>query len=285
MLGDNVSKYEWAKASAHAKFPGPGHPVPVKPKYRRKRFEDAVVEELLEWLNSHDFLQNLSFGQKVVRLENGVHTAIEAVKLTSSQKNIIQAYTNTFVENISSSSDEAASQDEDDDEIQYTNLVDHERCEVKCPKTKVQCFKEKGHDGRHGYTPKGCLSPSSISRLLRMLSSGQIKSLAGLDDTHCRCGRENFIKMRAMVENLVNVANLDRNGDRKELLIQKINEAEEFYKVHFGMHLGQKVKDPSHICTCFGCGFYSEDHPTECEHRGKHKGLCKECMESFHIST
>ena len=68
MLGHNVSKYEWTKASAHAKFPGPGHPVPVKPKYRCKQFEDVVVEEFLEWLNSHDFLQNLSFGQKVIRL-------------------------------------------------------------------------------------------------------------------------------------------------------------------------------------------------------------------------
>lgn len=100
MLGSNVSKYEWAKAKAHAKFPGPGHPVPVKPKYRRKRFEDAVIQEFLEWLHSHDFLQNLSFGQKVVRLKNGVHTAIEAVKLTSSQTKIIQDYSKTFVDQV-----------------------------------------------------------------------------------------------------------------------------------------------------------------------------------------
>lgn len=86
-----------------------------------------------------------------------------------------------------------------------------------------------------------------------------------------------------MVENLVNVANINQNGDRKELLIQKINKAEEFYNVYFGMHLGQKGNDPSHIYTCFECGFHSKDDPIECKHRGKHKGLCKECMGSFHI--
>lgn len=81
----------------------------------------------------------------------------------------------------------------------------------------------------------------------------------------------------------MNDANVDRNGDRKDLLIQKMNKVEEFYKVHFRMHLGQKENGPSHICTCFECGFHSEDHPTECKQRGNHKGLCKECMDSFHL--
>ena len=120
------------------------------------------------------------------------------------------------------------------------DFVDFEKCPNFCKKSKVQCVKEKGHDGRHSFTPKNCLSATTIAKLLKDLTSGQMKSLAGLDVTDTKCGRENFVQMRTIVENLVGVVHYDihRSSFDKEQLIAEIDQAEEFHKNGFARHLG-----------------------------------------------
>ena len=238
LLGQSITKAEWAKASLHVKYPGLGHAVLPKPKYRRKCFEDNVVKEFIEWLHSNNFLQSLSFGQKVVKFYNGVHTAVEAVKMTSNQSRVIEKYAESYMKDVSSFSSEPAI--ENGLLLEESDLVDLERCKKHCKKSKVQCYREEDHDGNHIFTPKGSLSASSIARLLKQITSGQIKSLAGLDDTDTKCGRENFNKMRAMIDTLVGVVRFDRDGYKKDDSISKIDKIEMFHKVNFARHLGSK---------------------------------------------
>jgi len=244
LLGDTITNREWAQARKHAKFPGAGFPNIPKPRINRKNFDDEAVSTFLEWLHGNDFLQSLSFGQKVVQYYNGVHTAIEAVKLTSSTGQIIKRYSSLFVPDQS-----------DDIEMREDLLarncldVGDEGCLTVCRKSKIQCLKAKGHKDRHAFTPKGCLSRSSITRLLSQLTSGKIKSLAGLDDTDTKCGMMNFASMRSMVETFVGIGQLDRCGYDKEILLLNIDRAETFHKVGFARHLGQgKLKVDYKIC-------------------------------------
>ena len=186
--GRQVSKKEWTAARKHCRFPGVGQPVPPKPKYFRKKLNEETVADFLCWLHANDYVQNVAFGHKVVSYCNGIHTAIEAVKLTSNQRQIVREFAKEWQENdeamatISeiSSGDENESERENRRPVQEedNNILDNEnRCCNICPKSRTQCFREQGHEGRHSFTPKGRLSPSTIEKLLSSMSAGKIKSL------------------------------------------------------------------------------------------------------------
>jgi hypothetical protein len=49
------------------------------------------------------------------------------------------------------------------------------------------------------------LSPSTIENILNQLTSGQIKSLIGLDNTYVESGHENFEGMKAWVNKLTSI--------------------------------------------------------------------------------
>ncbi len=77
----------------HYVYPGPGEPVPEKAtRLFRKKVRDEVVSEFIEWLYASDLLESLSFGQKVVKISNGFHFAIESMKRTDSFAAIIRKY-------------------------------------------------------------------------------------------------------------------------------------------------------------------------------------------------
>ena len=247
--GRQVSKKEWTAARKHCRFPGVGQPVPPKPKYFRKKLNEETVADFLCWLHANDYVQNVAFGHKVVSYCNGIHTAIEAVKLTSNQRQIVREFAKEWQENDEAMAtiSESTSGDDDKSESESRRPVQEEdmdildsegRCCHTCPKSRTQCFREQGHEGRHSFTPKGRLSPSTIEKLLSSTSAGKIKSLAGLDDTDATTGYENFENMRSLVRTLNDVA---RFGDSNAAidLISSINSVEQFHKIGFPRHLGQ----------------------------------------------
>ena len=75
------------------------------------------------------------------------------------------------------------------------------RCSQICRKSKLRCFLNEGHKTRHKYTPKGLLSPSTITKLFLELTSGEIKSQAGLDNIDVIKGHENFERMSELADN------------------------------------------------------------------------------------
>ena len=211
----DLVKKEWTAARKHCRFPGAGWPIPPKPKYFRKKLNEETISDFLQWMYANDFIQNVAFGHKVVSYCNGVHTAIEAVKLTSSQSQIIRIYAKEWQENNESMlSNEPSNEPSNENDTGVENQIGEEdmnilessnQCCCKCPKTGTQCFREKNHQGRHSFTPKGRLSPSTISKLLSSMTAGKIKSLAGLDDTDTTTGLDNFENMKALIRTLSDV--------------------------------------------------------------------------------
>ena len=248
--GSEITKKEWTAARKHSRFPGTGYPVLPKPKYFRKKLNDDAVAEFLSWMHANDYIQNVAFGHKVVSYCNGVHTAIEAVKLTTNQRQIIRDFakewqlndeTITASNTHSDSGNGSRSESERERPGQECSMdfLDSEgQCNHTCPKTRTRCFREKGHEGRHSFTPKGRLSPSTIEKLLSSISAGKIKSLAGLDDTDATTGYENFQNMRTLVRTLSDVARFG-NSNAANNLISSIDSVEQFHKIGFPRHLGQ----------------------------------------------
>ena len=52
------------------------------------------------------------------------------------------------------------------------------------------------------YTPKNLLSPSTIEKLMKELTSGGLQSRAGLDNIYIEKGAENFAEMISIIETL-----------------------------------------------------------------------------------
>ena len=68
---------------------------------------------------------------------------------------------------------------------------------------------------RHAFTPKHILSPSTIEKLVKELTSGRIMSRAGLDNIDVEKGTENFSAMRQITETLAPFA---RDDSMKKLM-------------------------------------------------------------------
>lgn len=242
-----VTTHEWAAARRHCRFPGVGRPVPPKPRYFRKKLNEDIVSEFLRWLHANDYIQNVAFGHKVASYCNGVHTTIEAVKMTSNQRQCIRNYAKEWqgngdciIDNIDNAGGdvelESSSQVQEDD---MNILESDDQCCKTCPKTRTRCFREKGHEDRHSFTPKGRLSPSSIEKLLSSMTAGKIKSLAGLDDTDTVTGFENFANMKSLIRTLNDVARFSINSNVARDLISQVDSVAQFHKVGFPRHLGQ----------------------------------------------
>ena len=98
LVGRTISKREWAAARQHRLFPGIGEPLEAAfLTAHRKRVKDKTIIEFIEWLKADDFLQSMSFGQKVVRYFNHRFVAIESVKRTESILRITQSYYRRFI--------------------------------------------------------------------------------------------------------------------------------------------------------------------------------------------
>ena len=98
LIKRKIQHREWEKAKKHALYPGAGEPA-MNNFWRsyRKRISDDQLIEFMEWLSASDLIQNLAFGQKVVKYSNGLHIAIESVKHTDLVSNIVRRYYSNFV--------------------------------------------------------------------------------------------------------------------------------------------------------------------------------------------
>ena len=101
LIGRKVNTKEWALARKHRLYPGVG-------KARRIRVADTTLINFIEWLKAAGHLQNLSFGQKIVKYSNGRFVAIESVKRTDSIQNIVNDYYTKF---LSASEEDSAYED------------------------------------------------------------------------------------------------------------------------------------------------------------------------------
>ena len=339
MVGRKISKREWTEAVKHRIYPGPGEVLERELFIaHRQRIEENTLVDFIEWLKADGHLQNLSFGQKIVRYFNGRFVPIESVKRTNACLQIIRGYYQSFLEEAEADMDildnsdhgnddevpellergyDSDSDDDDDDDNDdddegddhgnnnNNNNIDTNanaddnnngsnenndkdenndtgnrklRCKAK-NKFGLRCYKEKCHDGQHKFTPDTLLSPSSIYRLLSELTSGEIQSRAGLDNTDVSKGHDNFETMRGLVNTFGSLTQ-GFQKERVEALLLRIDEAEEFHKVNYERHLGEG----NFQCACFHCGFKDDKKdPIQCPSKGQHNPPCKQCQDSIEV--
>ena len=116
------------------------------------------------------------------------------------------------------------------------------------------------------------------------MTSGAIRSRAGLDNIDVKKGSENFEKMRILASDLSDRLSEDGKS-RRDQLVKKIDKVEEFHKVDFERHFKAchgTSKQPK--CICLYCGFYDRDHDEiECPMKKDHGPPCMMCQESFEV--
>ena len=99
------------------------------------------------------------------------------------------------------------------------------------------------------------LSPSSISKLVKALTSVKLTSLAGLDDEDVIKGHLNFKRMEEIARELGIV--LGRTKLDIDNLVKTIKASKTFTETDF---LGHCTMHSKRICGCLACGFTpSED--------------------------
>ena len=305
-----ISKYEWEKARIHCIFPGPGEPV-EKRNVSRVIVPNETLITFTTWLKTKGYIQDLAYGHKVITYRNGRQVPIAAVKIASGTRiNIIRDYFSEIVEKVAQSEHPewylashddylpcAGTNDAKDPSDSICCLpLNHDgphmfRCKARCSKISVRCLKEQGHQGQHKYTPSSeTLSFTSCDLILKKITSGTMKSLAGLDDIDTNKGTENFRRMRSMADILSSIARVnvtERGRDRISLLHQEINDTELYHKVEFSRHLDLKLEGKcKNMCACVRCGFSLDGQkiePCPLHEAGEHIGPCNKCQKSFEI--
>ena len=117
--------------------------------------------------------------------------------------------------------------------LQFLSIFFLERCSYTCAKSHLRCILDANHEGkRHKFTPDHLLSPSTITKIVLELTSGKIKSRAGLDNIDVVKGHENFENMRAMVDNLTSIIGGNNAAQTGAKLKEKIAAAEERLPIH-----------------------------------------------------
>ena len=154
------------------------------------------------------------------------------------------------------------------------------RCSKKNDTYGLRCLLDDGHTGNHKYVPKGLLCPTSLTKILLELTSGEIKSQAGLDNITTIKGHENFKNMKSMIDNFTGIIEDYHSREEGEALKKEIDWVIDWHKVGFIQHLGKG----SSKCTCLKCGFYDEEKdPIHCESKNRHTPPCFECQRTFKV--
>ena len=172
VLGIIISPTGWGKIKIHQRYPGPHKPV-VKTKIRRQRISSLHLQRLLTFLHQPGYLQRVAFGTKIQEVMNGVDykkldNVARIVKLSKITTNFLMAL--------------------DQEAIYEGSLPSSEtRCQCLERDTFWRCLRLRNHrvDGsfkKCKFTEKGSLSSRTVEEFVKTLTSGQIKSLSGLDD-------------------------------------------------------------------------------------------------------
>ena len=103
----SISHDIWNEAGKHRRLVGAGKVDSEEKQIRHRRhIEEKTIQDFVEWLNAADLLQNLAYGEKIVRV-NGFHVAIESVKRTTSIQNIIRKYYWQFLDGAENKDEES----------------------------------------------------------------------------------------------------------------------------------------------------------------------------------
>ena len=260
LCGNTITDYEFTQAKLHSKWPGPLKSAP-KSKQLKQRIPIQTLTRFFEYLESPGILQRYAFGTRLLQLCNGKDYR-ELENIDTLKK--VQTITTDFIMALDS---EIAS---DESSLPAKN----ERCCKLERDTQRRCMYLRRHGGKCKFTPTGSLSRSTVIKLVKTLTGGEVKTLAGLDDVKVLKGRDNFDRLRELARDLV-----DDTVERQEI-ISSIDDSEVFYQTDFVDHLR---RHSNQACNCLSCGFSCDNTGVICEEHESHNPACIECVSAYAV--
>jgi hypothetical protein len=255
-----ISHREWTEARKHAKYPGVGKPI-IPVFHRKCRVSNQALISLNEVFS--DSLQRTAFGTKNVKLEaGGMMATIANVKTNRKIPTIEDEFRQKVIPAMLPF-------------LEGSDLDDLESsCCEKEDRKGLRCRKEKEHGGNCKFLPSSAISEKTIRRILKAITAGECKSLAGLDDDDVEKGAQNFLNLRTLVHKLSALTE-----SSEDTLLEDIDKAEAFHQADFILHF--KGNEEKYKCACLPCGFDTPDDHIECT--ANHLGVCSRCFDSFTI--
>ena len=260
-MKQKINDTEWKEIGIHARYPGPLQPVP-KTQIFRSRVPQAILLKLLNFLEDPGNLQKFAFGTMAREILGGTDY-VELDKVERMQK--LQTLATKFILGLNSEMENMES------------LLPHEeRCEHVNRNTFCRCRKKRNHTGKCKWTPKGSICETTAKNLIESMTGNDMIALCGLDDTKVEKGRDNFIALRDMADDICNTS------EEAKVIKDGIDEVEIFHQSNFMQHLQQ---NGTHECNCLTCGFYNKKQPNDivCQHVDSHQPSCEQCSKGFAI--
>ena len=258
-----ITGVEWNKIGIHSVYPGPFQPAEKEPIFRARVSQDKLLK-LMAFLDSPDNLVKYAFGSLYRELFGGtefVHLdkVDRAQSLNTLAVNLVRSL-NSEMEHI------------DDDDLP----ADEDRCTEVNRDTLCRCLRGRKHEGKCKYTAKHSMSLTTAQNLIASLTSDDMMSLAGLDDTKVEKGRDNFIALKKMADEVYST------DEEATALKDKIDEVEIFHQSEFIHHLG---RHGTNRCNCLTCGFNDEKSPDDivCPYTDDHPPSCENCSKGFEV--
>jgi hypothetical protein len=237
VTGMKVSNKEFSKIRTHAQYPGPWEPV-EKAEIFRNRLSTDTIMAFLHLLGDPNSLQRLAFGQKCVEVLGGrSFVTLDRVETNMPIRTIAARF-------VVSLFDEATAVLEGEMSIPESHL----RCQKIERDSFRRCLSCRNHTGKCAFTSKDGCSMTTARKVVSSLTGGELKSLSGLDDIKVVQGRENFIRIKSLIDKLA-------EPEESAAMKKQVDEVELFHKTDFQNHLEGEGK---HACCCLTCGFF--DH-------------------------
>jgi hypothetical protein len=190
--GIKIGDKEMRKIKLHSRYPGKMKPA-LEAQVFQRRIPGSTLTALMYSLESGGKLQRNAFRTKLIEILGG-HAKVTIGNIERSQK--VSRLAASFVLELF---DEAS-------EIEKGKLVvPADRCLKLERDSYRQCLHVSGHGGNCKFTPKGSLSMTKASELIKLLTGENVKKLSGLDDLKVEQGQENFAAMREYVDKLFGV--------------------------------------------------------------------------------
>ena len=182
------------------------------------RISEDLLQGILEFLEAPGNIQRYAFGSQLRQVLGG-DDAVELDNVSWLKK--LDKLTGDFIMGLCSKMEA----------MMADNLPSSEcRCQKTERGTFRRCMKERGHDGKCAFTPKGSISATTVRELISCLTAGDIKSLSGLDNVRVLKGRDNFKSLQEISKEVF-------ESKEAGAVIKRIDECELYYQTDYIPHL------------------------------------------------
>ena len=205
----SVTAYMWTRARRYFKYPGPGNDWPEQTAGRRMQVSYNKIKHFIDVLADPTYIQRVAHGCKSLTLTTGQKLVVDKINRNESAAQMYKRYISSLPS--------------------FNSPLSHDlRCK-KRNKEGLRCLRAAGHEEKHSFTPKGEISLSTAKRIIKKMTSGQVKSLAGIDGAVVALGEENFDNIKKLATRML--------PQLSPMIHKRVDEIERYLKIAFADNL------------------------------------------------